>query len=141
LILHPDSHVDHVPPEILEYALARCAGRSGFFVETFDLPPDFPPLDCALYGPACGDPPVAEAEVFYATRAGRLNESRMIHRPLRKTRTCTVIAGPLNDQPCVLYTLFGGPAAPREATDPNLQPEKREESLSFWRQHALANSP
>jgi hypothetical protein len=39
--------------------------------------------------------------------------------------------------PCMLYTAFGGPLAPKEPGDPTLKDSEREESEKFWSQHAL----
>lgn len=139
MILHSDSHTDHVPQVVLDYVFEKYKDRSGFFIETRELPADLPTLINPLYGPVCGDPPVAENEVFYKARSGRSNLSRMVCRPRRVTRLCTVIAGPYQGQPCVLYTVFGGPASPKEPTDRELKPEEREGSHTFWEQHALAS--
>lgn len=38
---------------------------------------------------------------------------------------------------CVLYTTYGGPAAPKEPTDPTIRPSEVRESDEFWSQHAL----
>ena len=40
--------------------------------------------------------------------------------------------------PCILYTVFGGPIAPKEPDDPTLTDEQRPESIAFWAEHALA---
>src|SRR5215472_96440 len=93
LTLHPESHVDHVPKEIVEHVLARFPDASAFGIETFDLPEGLT-IPCALYGPCCGDSPVPESEVCYVARQGRAYPSRMIDRPTRQTRVCTVIFGP-----------------------------------------------
>ena len=50
----------------------------------------------------------------------------------------TVIGGPDGDDPCVLYTAFGGPAAPREPWDPSLDEAGWAASLAFWEAHALS---
>lgn len=39
---------------------------------------------------------------------------------------------------CILYTAFGGPAAPREMCDPTLPPALLDESKDFWGAHALS---
>jgi len=141
MIIHKDSHTDHVSPETLEHVLERFAGRDGFFIETFELPDGRPPLPCALYGPDVGDAPVTDAECVMRARPGRAYQSRTVPRPARPTRTCTVIAGPYAGSPCVLFTAFGGPCAPKELGDPNLKPEERPASEAFWARHALASLP
>lgn len=40
--------------------------------------------------------------------------------------------------PCVLFTVFGGPMAPRELFDPTLPASERSESERFWSEHALS---
>jgi len=145
LTRHPESHLDHVPAIVVTHVLERFQDRTGFFIETFELP-DYhgstpvPTLENALYGPACGDQPVAECRVFYGNRPGRTWPSRLIPRPTRQTRTCTVIAGPSAKDAgdCVVYTIFGGPASPREMSDPYRPESEEAASRAFWSEHALA---
>jgi hypothetical protein len=142
LKVHPASHVDHVGSDIIDSVLAKFADRSGFFIESFELP-EGQTVECGLYGPACGDAPVTDAAVRMEARPGRENLSRLIDLPMRPTRTLTVIAGPTKDEDgtehaCVLYTVYGGPVAPREPTDPTLPDHEREASEAFWAEHALA---
>lgn len=47
--------------------------------------------------------------------------------------------GPFGGDPCVLYTVVGGPAAPKELADPYLTAEERPAAEAFWREHALAD--
>jgi hypothetical protein len=133
-----ESHVDHVPASVVEWALVRFADRAGFFIETVELPVELPELENALYGPVCGDEPVVDAVMVQ--RPGREYLSRMVERPVRKTRTVTVIAGPHGDEPCVLYTIFGGPVSPKELADPTLAEKDRGASEQFWAVHALAKN-
>jgi hypothetical protein len=137
--LHAESHIDHsISPELLEFLLAKFAGRDSFFIETLELHPDFGTLPCALHGPAVGEPPVTDAEAFLQARPPRENLSRMCRRPPSQTRTITVIAGPHGVEPCILYTAFGGPLAPKEPGDPALREDERGASEKFWAQHALS---
>lgn len=132
---HADTHLDHnLTPEQVDYLFGRFADRDAFFIETVELPPELGTVPCGLFGPLMGDPPVPEAEVAYARRGAREWESRLVDRAPRPTRQVTVIAGPHDGLPCVLFTMFGGPVAPREPGDPNAQVE----SAAFWRDHALA---
>jgi len=136
-----ESHLDHgLSQAHIEFLLGKFADKSGFFIESFDLPSSFSPLQSALYGPLAGDEPVDESCVTYAKRGERDGESRLIDQPLRDTRTVTVIAGPNGDDACVLYTAYGGPCAPQEPTDPAIadDPEKLATSKAFWSQHALS---
>ena len=133
-----ESHLDHGLTKAHQAFIVRRFGeRTGFFIETFELPSELAPLECALYGPLAGDEPVEECDVHYARRGDRAGESRLVNRPMRETRTMTVVAGPHGDEPCVLYTSYGGPAAPREPFD--LPEGERGESEAFWASHALAS--
>lgn len=134
------SHTDHgLSDRHLQYLQFAFANKTGFFIETVYLPEELDAVPCAIYGPSVGDEPVEEGEVFYVRRGDRPNISRMIDRPSRPTRQITVIAGPHKEEPCVLYTAFGGPPAPKEPGDPSLEDgEKMREATTFWREHALA---
>ena len=135
--LHKDSHLDHgLTNEQMLFILNKFEARDGFFIETFELPENLGTLDCALYGPTVGDAPIPETDVYYAKRGARAWVSRMTRvHPMRKTRTVTVIAGPHDGQPCVLYTVFGGPSTPQEPGDPAAVAT----SAAFWGEHALAD--
>lgn len=140
MIITPDSHLDHgLKPAHLEYLTKRFADRTAFFIETIELPTYLPTVPCGLYGPAMGDEPVLESEVTYRVRDGRAGPTRTCTgwRRGRRTWKLTVVAGPHEGQPCVLYTAYGGPAAPREPWDPSLSPEEAAESRAFWAVHAL----
>ena len=134
-----ESHLDHgLSQEVVDYLAERFADRDAFFIETLTLPEGLGSVPCGLYGPIMGDEPVAEDEVDYAVRGARPGKSRLVNRSSRRTRQLTVIAGPHEDESCVLYTAFGGPLTPREPTDPDLPEEERAESEAFWSEHALA---
>ncbi len=152
LTLTSASHLDHnLTPEHVAYVLARYQERSGFFLETFTLPAELSDLENALYGPIAGDDPVPEANVCYRIRGDRRWASRMMafgaflpaladSRGMRPTRQLTVIAGPMGPgENCVLYTAYGGPAAPREPGDLTLPDwDAVQASRAFWAEHALA---
>jgi len=142
------SHVDHVTPEILDHLRARFSHLvpDGVHVETFEMPKYLGTLPCNLYGPDMGDGPIEDGEdVAYMKRANRVSRgvtwlSRTINRPPRPTRTLTVVLGPADGDPCVLYTAYAGPAAPREPGDPDHTPETRAEAAAYWDKHALSVS-
>lgn len=139
LTIHADSHIDHgLTKAQVAWLLARHADKVAFFIETVRLPADLGTAPCGIHGPVMGNEPVPESEVHYAVRGGRPNESRMCNRPVQQTSFVTVIAGPHDDQPCILFTAYGGPCAPREPGDPNLPEEEREASVAFWAEHALS---
>lgn len=137
---HADSHLDHnLTPEHVTWLLARFADREAFFIETVTLPDTLGEVECGLYGPLCGDEPVAEDQVTYTIRGARKCASRVVEKPARKTRVLTVIAGSHDGKACVLFTAYGGPSAPREPGDPGLASwEQIQEARSFWQEHALA---
>lgn len=57
--------------------------------------------------------------------------------PFNQTLTCHACRGSKKIAiPCVLYTAFGGPAAPQEPGDPGCKDLAA--STTFWREHALA---
>jgi len=136
--LHTDSHLDHsVPEHVVEALLARFASRDGFFIETVEVNEQIP---CALIGPATGHPEVTEDQVHYGRRGQREYPSRLIDRTPSVVNTVTVIAGPHDGKDCVVYTIYGGPCAPKEPNDPTLTEDLREESEEFWSVHALASA-
>jgi hypothetical protein len=143
---HKDSHVDHALTEAqLEWILSLPAEPDTVTVQTVELPLHLGTVPCALYGPAMGDDPIPESAVQYERRGNREGESRMLapyiepwsafptYPEPRQVRTVTVISGPHDGRPCVLFTAFGGPQAPREPWE-----DDSEESAAFWREHALA---
>jgi hypothetical protein len=133
------SHLDHaLPREVVDYLLAHFVDRSAFFIESIDLSAHLPSVECGLHGPVMGDASVPDAECSSEVRGDRGGPSRLCARPLRPCRVVTVIAGPHGGHPCVLYTVFGGPSAPREPWDPSLSDAERAESVAFWSEHALS---
>jgi len=149
LIITPESHLDHhLTMGHLRFILAAFGRSDGFFAETVCMPPESPALPCSLRGPVVGLAPVTDAEVLLQIRPGRVYPSRILrmnsgpkapisYEPLL-SRLLTVIAGPDGDLPCVLYTAYGGPLAPKEPGDPSLSNDERAASEAFWAVHALA---
>lgn len=134
---HKDSHVDHhLTAAQLAYVLDRFADQRAFFMTTIELPDTLGTVPCGLYGPLMGDEAIDEAQVSYAARGDRAWTSRLVAQPSRQTRQVTVIAGPHDDLPCVLYTVYGGPQAPQEPGDPGCRDKAASEA--FWATHALA---
>lgn len=136
-----DSHLDHgLSQAQVDYLLSLFGERDGFFIETIKLPEELGTAPCGLYGPLMGDEPISDDIVHFGVRGNRPGKSRLISKKPRLTRQVSVIAGPHEDEPCILYTAFGGPVTPRETFDPGLQENEAalEESRVFWSQHALA---
>jgi len=142
MIVTSESHTDHVNPAQLAWVVSAYAGCDGFFNESLDLPKSLGGLTCDLYGPIMGDDPVTDEDVVMLPRPGRDWASRLVlGLPSRRTRTITVIGGPDEyGNQCVLYTVYGGPQAPRELNDPSLPKSgpARREARDFWSEHALA---
>lgn len=139
LPLVPASHVDHGLSEPqLTFLRVRFADRRAFFIESIELPEALGTVLCGLHGPLMGDAPIGESEVVYERRGERQYDSRMCDRAPRVTRIVTIIAGPHDGEPCVLYTAFGGPLTPKEPNDPTLADKDREHAIKVWSQHALS---
>lgn len=135
------SHTDHVSPEVLSYLQERFPAVDPgpiTVIETVPLPEGLTATS-GLYGPTCGDAPVLKGEAYYANRPGREYRSRLVRLPKREVRQVTVIMGRYGKDPCVLYTAFGGPLAPKEPDDPSLQSHERAASVAFWAEHALSD--
>lgn len=134
-----DSHMDHgLNPAHQAWLLKNFHDRQEFFIATVEMPDHLAPLMSGIHGPIVGDEPLGEEDVIYGFRGTRPYPSRLTKRAPRPTRLMTVIAGPSGDEPCVLYTCYGGPLAPREPGDTSLNDEQRAESVAFWMQHALS---
>ncbi len=137
---HADSHLDHslTAPHV-DFILERFKDRDGFFIETVELPENLESLPSGIWGPSAGDPPVAEEDVFYKVRGTRKCATRAVRRPSRPSRLMTVIAGPHDGRPCVLFTAYGGPCAPREPGDPGISSwDDIVKARAFWAEHALS---
>ena len=133
------SHLDHgLTQAHIDYILERFKDRAAFFIETIELPAHLAAVPGALYGPIAGDPPIPDSSVRYVNRGARTWPSRiMTGMKSRPTRVVTVVAGPHDGEPCVLYTCYGGKAAPQEPADPNCKDPAG--AAWFWAQHALAD--
>lgn len=133
------SHLDHgLTGAHLEFIKKKYSDRDGFFIETLTLPEDLEPVESGLYGPLMGDEPIKDG-VIEQVRGDREYASKCIDLPVRKTRLLTIIAGPHEEHKCMLYTSYGGPAAPREPGDPSLfKAEEVKAAEEFWSEHALA---
>lgn len=144
---HNDSHLDHsLTEDQIKWVLGQEAPAGELRIQTLELPEHLGTVPCGLIGPVMGDEPVPESEVEYLTRGERKGQSRIMRDGLacfdyepHRTRQVTIISGPHGDDPCILYTAFGGPAAPREPFEfaEDDQGEEATASRVFWAQHAL----
>jgi hypothetical protein len=139
ITIHNDSHLDHDIPEDVRAAIVdqlNARDLPSFIILTLEHPS--PVIPCGLHGPIMGDAPITEAETVYERRGNRAYVSRLCSRAPRLQRKVTVIIGEHDGTAHVLYTMFGGPLAPKEPADPTLVEREREESVAFWREHALS---
>lgn len=148
-VLFSGSHTDHgLQPQhwgfLLDVAgshVEECGDALISLIRTVVLPEGCPDINNALYGPACGDPEVKDNEVVLESRNGRPWVDRMIDRPSRPSRLLTIIAvpewrGEEAGRRLVVFTAYGGPAAPQNPADPSNKDV--EGARRFWSQHALA---
>lgn len=157
LYVNKETHLDHEltmeqlrwilnHPELDRPVLLSGDGPS-VLIKTLTMPEELGTLPCGLYGPLMGDDPIYEEEVYYRPRGKREWDSRLLkrangmlpHRPVRQVSQVSVIAGPYNGMMDLLYTVYGGPVAPREPGDPSLLDSEAAlaQSKDFWRGHAL----
>jgi hypothetical protein len=135
-------HDDHnITDEQISHALKTfiLSAPDGFFIKTVKLPHHLGKVPSGLHGPSVGDLPIKEEEAIYGSRGGRQNLSRLVNRPFRDSDLLTVI-GTKEGKKITLFTAHGGPIAPRELATlpPDASDEEKEESKSFWAQHALS---
>jgi len=133
------THVDHaLTPGHLEFVLSRFADRRAFFLETIELPEELSSLPCTLHGPMMGHRAHhARRSVAHAGRSGPVAADDGCRLGLGDGRVA-VVGGLDAKGEMVLYTAYGGPAAPREPWDRGLDEELRAESERFWSEHALS---
>ena len=132
------AHKDHTMTEAIRaWALSQFVALSGgFHVSTFTIPADLGTAPNAMHGPSEGDAPIEESEAFYGTRGDRPVLSRLCDRAPRSSKLVTVIG--INQAEPVIFTMYGGPAAPREPSDASMSPEERETARKYWAAHALS---
>ena len=143
-ILHADHDIDERQMQFIEM-WCRWFAPPHFFILEVELPEELGSVPNALHGPACGDDPVPESEVFYSNRGlDREWEDRLVRRPKRPTQVVQVIGTREEDvnssgNACgdiTVFTAYGGPLAPQNPDDPGCQDP--EASREFWAKHALA---
>ncbi len=146
ITVHKDSHCDHnLSQAQFDYVLKEFVASTEYdpehpkvITKSITLPPEFGYVPCALHGPIMGQAPVKDDEVVLGYRGSRRWPSRLVDRPVQMVPMVTIIVGPYDGEPLVLYTMYGGPPAPREVGDPNLTGQDIDESRKFWAEHALA---
>lgn len=127
-----DSYIEkRITQDHIAYIVDMLAHVEDTDIFTITLPSKLPTISCGLFGPILGDDPIPESKVIYGKRGTRDWLSRMVNRPLRQTNIITAIVGPYRNDPCILYTAFSGPAAPREEGDSALRVLKILERWEF----------
>ncbi len=151
LNIHPDSHTDHIAhltdaerDQLLAWLNARIDAFMRNPTEVCTITFDDCPFELvgSLRGPLAGDPPIRlDHQVAYRVRPGRCHASRMLkNAEPRTTRIITVVFGPHAGQDQVLFTVYGGPCAPREPGDESIDTwVEIQASRKFWGEHALAD--
>ena len=138
-VFHADHGLVHAHYDFIDRVLE---GREdGFFIGVYDLPDACPDLMSALYGPAAGDPPIREEQVYYKVRNERPGPSRLISRPHRPCRRIVICGVKSGDEGSRIFTAYGTQAekpSPREWWDSTMRPFEALESAKFWSEHALA---
>jgi hypothetical protein len=138
MIKHAESHFDHgLTAAQVDHVMQRFADRAAFFIETIELPEALGTVPCGLHGPLVGNASIDETDVTYAKRGTRAWDSRLVDRPAQQVRTVTVIAGPHEEESCIVFTMYGGPCAPQEPGDPGCKDVPV--SRTFWSEHALSS--
>jgi len=133
-VYHGDHGITPEQKEWIKNTLYREAPQ-GFFIIQVDIPRELGTVKNALYGPAAGDAPVPESVVSYRPRGDRPWSDRVVDWPARQVGYVQTI-GKREGDDFELWTIFGGPNAPRNPGDPaNEDPEG---SRKWWSQHALS---
>lgn len=139
------SHLDHnLRPKQLHWLLeqdisAFPANEAGVRIITLELPEELGNVEVGLHGPVMGDMAVTEEQVYYGRRGDREWCSRLVSRAPRRTQELTAIVGPYADVETALFTVYGGPYAPREVEDPALSEQDKLVAQTFWSEHALSD--
>ena len=108
-----------------------------FLIKVLEMPEELGTIPSGLYGPAAGDDPVKEEDVFYKTRGDRKIKSRKINMPNRPARNICVIG----IKGKVAFTIYGTQASepsPKEPFDKFSNEEEKQKSIEFWSKHALS---
>ena len=131
-------HADHgITPIQMEYVQSELAEQAdGFFIKQIVLPMELGTVPCGLYGPAMGDPAIADSEVTLEHRGDRpWADKLLIGWPMRPVNYVQCI-GIRNGDSFTLFTVYGGPLAPQNPADPNCKDP--EAARAWWDAHALA---
>ena len=131
-------HADHgISPEQMSFIQSELAEQAdGFFIKQIVLPMELGTVPCGLYGPAMGDPAIADESVTLEHRGDRPWADKLLvgwsFRPVNYVQCIGIRSG----DDFTLFTVYGGPLAPQNPEDPSCKDP--EEAKAFWDAHALA---
>ena len=132
-------HADHGVDLALVAKGIEARKCQGFFLFTMELPDGAESLRNNLYGPVAGDLPVRGVVSVRDSADAWRGDTPFIDLPPRETRLMTCIGIAASDSEVQLFTAYGGPAAERLPSDPNISSEEeRERCAAFWAEHALS---
>lgn len=129
-------HADHSLTQAhKDFLVERFSTKTGFFLETIEMPEALPSLPCGLHGPLMGDEPIQDSETTMKARGERPGLSRRVNRANRPSRLLSAIGG-IHEGKMWFFTAYGGPVAPKEVYDTE-EGAERKASEEFWADHAL----
>ena len=139
IIIHADHGISKDQLAHIESVIRNEIPDPGFFLHQISIPSDLTSVPCALYGPAMGDDPVDRSRVTMQKRSeDRAADPMLVGSESRPVDYVQAI-GIVGEEEINLFTVYGGPAAPRNPEDPSIETDaEREESRKFWSEHALA---
>jgi hypothetical protein len=130
-------YVKDVDTETMKALVESLNLQEGFFLRTIPLP-NGQTVPCRLHGPAMGDDPVQDQEVWFSRTGPDKPLTRFVLRDERDVSEITVI-GMLTGSEVEVWAAYGGPARPRNVGDVTLTTdEEKAEAETFWASHALS---
>ena len=116
--------------------------ENGFFMTEIIIPEELGTVPCSLYGPLMDDGDVPRAAVKMIKRSeDRPADPLLVGFKTRPVDYVQVIGiRDMKADSFQLFTIYGGPAAPRNPLDESIETDKeRLEAQEFWASHALAS--
>jgi hypothetical protein len=149
---HNDHGINSKQLALVQECLTQIPQKDGFFIQEIEIPDTAGPVICGLYGPVMGDEPIDNEDVAMIRRGNRPYKDRTVCRPFRLSNIVQVIgikatrqymsnARAVAEVHYNLFTVFGGPLAPKNPNDLSLTNDEIEEARSFWAVHALSRFP
>lgn len=132
-------HADHgITDAQMQHVQAQLADTTGFFIRQVSIPAELGSVPCGLYGPSMGDGAVPRDAVKMLKRSDDRPADPILvgfkTRPVDHVQAIGIAEG----DEVKLFTVYGGPLAPRNPNDPSIETdEERAEAKAFWDAHAL----